>query len=822
MRNFAGFCDNSSFIIHNNMSILKNFLFVLKRYKTTSVLNFLGLSAAFVAFIIIITQVDSEFSFDKFHKNANRIYRVDNVTQGLFGIIQPRPLVESFFDSSPEIEAGTVLMPYLGEQYFTTENNGVKAGHKYNIVTCSPAITRIFSFKMVEGSPDCLQEPQNILIPQSIARQLFGNTTALGQLLSFKSTIWTKESQKELIVGGVYKDFPENTQLNNHLYTAIDKDAQMKNWGSNNFIAYVLLKENSDPGKLADHFNKHFDFNHFGYDSNMSVKLTPLTSIYLKNESTDGLTIKSGNPATINVLLTITILTITIAIINYMNFNMALAPRRIKSINTRKVFGETDLSLRTKIIIEGILMSLIAYLVAIVLVFLIHINHILPFIDININPLRNTRPIIIAGVIAIITGFVCAIRPAYFLTSGSPAIVLTGSFGLSQKGKVMRDILIGFQFAISIILIIVSIFIYKQNHFMQTYDLGFDKDQIAIVELDADFMNQHKREYENALKDNPAIIDVAYSQQKFGASDEYRQESLKVGEQKYSLFYINVSWNFLDVMGIHLQEGNMPVESDETDWTSLKKNKNEFMGQAYGNSTPKLIINKKLSEESGLKPDLFADHFGNNVQITGVTDNIQFTSLRRAPHNAALVINDPTQMNCSYIKIKAGQNIPAVVKHIEKTIANIDPSYPINIEFYDKVFENLYKKELDSEKIITSFSLLAIIISIMGVFGLVRFECEYRKKEIGIRKVLGSYNREILLLFNSQYLKIFAVCFVFAIPVAAYITNRWLDNFAYKTGTSWWVFLLSGSVILLIISFTVTWQSWLAATANPVESLKTE
>ncbi len=802
------------------MNILKNFLYTLNRFKISSILNLLGLSAAFVAFMIILMQLHFEYSFDHCHKNADRIYRVDNVTQGLFGIIQPRPLVETFFESSPQIEYGAVFLPYLGEMYFTISQNGKKSGHKANIATCSPDITRIFSFEMIEGSSSCLDDPQSVLIPQSLANKLFGNKSALGEVLSYQSSIWTKDNITDLMVGGVYKDFPDNTQLRNCAYTAIDKDSQMENWGSN-FIAYVLLRDKNNADEIVGNFNATFDFEKIGYESDMAMKLTPLKSIYLKNETADNFVVKSGNPSTLSTLLAIAILIIAIAVINYMNFSMALAPRRIRSINTRKVLGESDASLRIKLIVEGVLMSLMAYLLSIGLLYLIHTNHLLSFIDINLDPTENIKPVLIAGLIAVLAGVISTIRPAYYLTSYAPSLILKGNFGLSKKGKRLRGFLIGFQFLISIILIIVSVFVYKQNQFMQNYSLGFDKDQVAVVELDAKFMSHHKNEYINRLKDNPSIIDMAFSQQKFGASDGYRQENIGFNDEKAHFFYIAVSWNFLNVMDIPLQEGNSPSQNDEIDWAEYKKDRETFV-ETYRNSKRKLIINRKLSNELGIKPNDFVDHFGLDVQVLGVTDNVKFASLRQEPRNAAFVINDPATMTYSYIKIGAGANIHDVVSHIRKSISDIESTFPVEIEFYDQIFDRLYQKELTTQKTIGSFSLLAIIISIVGVFGLVMFECEYRKKEIGIRRSLGSDIKEILWLFNSIYMEIYALSFILAIPVAIYIVSKWLDNFAFKTPISWWVFLASGLIILMIIIVTVSWQSYRAATANPVDSLKTE
>ena len=553
----------------------------------------------------------------------------------------------------------------------------------------------------------------------------------------------------------------------------------------------------------------------------MAIKLTALKSIYLDSEASDELIVKNGSRPTLITLLAIAILVIVIAIINYMNFSMALAPRRLKNINTRKVLGESDASLRMKLIAEGALMGLVAYLLSIGLLYLIDQSQLLSFMEVNIDPLKNINIVMITGLIAIASGVISSLQPAYYLTSYSPALVLKGNFGLSKKGKDVRSFLIGFQFVISIILIIASAFIYKQNQFMQNHTLGFDKDQVAVVELDPQFMAQHKNEYINRLQDHSAIVDIAFSQEKFGASDEYHQEHLTLNDESASFFYIPVSWNFLEVMGIDVPNGNYPNQDDELDWTAYRKNREKFEEHDV-NKKRKLIVNKKLSEALNIKPNDFAKHSGTDLQVLGITEDIKFASLRQEPKNAAFIINDPGTMTYSYIKFRAGADIHGVINHIRKSIVDIDSSFPVEVEFYDQVFNRLYLKELATQKTIGGFSLLAIIISIVGVFGLVMFECEYRKKEIGIRKTLGADISEILLLFNGTYVKIFTVSFALAIPVVIYIVKKWLDNFVYKTPISWWVFLLSGLMILFIIILTVSWQSYRAATANPVDSLKSE
>ena len=807
------------------MNLLNNFIHILKRFKVSSILNILGLSVAFAAFLIIVIQVKSEYGFEDCHSKAERIYRVDKEnkkTGDIFGIIQPRPLIEEFIHSTPEVEKGSVLLPYASHQYFIVNNNNLRKGYKEDIVLCSPDITEVFDFDMLEGQSDCLSNPQNIIIPESIAKHIFGEHSALGRQIELQSKIWMKESQSVLIVGGVFRDFPDNTQLDNRIYTAIDNDAQMKNWVSNNFIGYVLLDENADPDKVAASFNNNFDYASVGYDDE-HIKLTPLKTIYFRNESQDGMIIKSANPATPKVLISIGILIMVIAAINYMNFNMALAPRRIKSINTRKVLGGSDMSLRLILISEGIIICCISLLLAVVIVYILHTTKALVFIRVNINPFDNGLLVLLTGAIAVMIGIIASLRPAYYYTSFSPALVLKGSFGLPPSGKRLRMLLVGFQFFVSIVLIISSAFIYKQNNFMQKYSLGYDSDNVVFTELSQNIWENDKKTLITQLKNNTDILDVAFAQQKLGASDDYRQEGLSFNEQDISFYYLPVSWNFTQIMGINIIEGRPAGEYDETDWSTYYK-KDENIWNAFIQSKRYLIINKQLSNTYNIKPGDFVFHMGQNVQVLGVVDNIKLTSLRKIDGNMAFAINDPYPLPAAYayIRIKTGADVHKTIKYIETTLASIDPVYPVKVEFFDDVFDNLYKRENNMGEIITLFSLLAIIISVAGVFGVVMFECEYKQKEIAVRKIMGSTEIEILSLFNSFYIKIFAICFVMAIPVAYYIINKWLENFAYKTSVDWWIFILAGLPVLATTMLTVSLQAWRAATVNPVESLKNE
>lgn len=515
-------------------------------------------------------------------------------------------------------------------------------------------------------------------------------------------------------------------------------------------------------------------------------------------------TFRSGNREVTNLLVGIALLIILVAAINFTNFSTALTPLRIKSVNTQKVLGCPGGVLRIAFLIESALISLMAWIVGLLIVHGLNKTGSLPFVEANLNLFANLPVVILSGVIALITGIVAGLYPSYYVTSFSPALVLKGSFGLSPTGKKLRTILIGVQFVVSIVLIIGSCFVHLQNGYMRKFSLGFDKDQIAIVELNATLYKEHRDTYVEKLKEYSGIEDVAFAMEKVGSKDGYNTNGSKYKEKDFSYFFILTSPNFLKVLGIPVVEGRNFSQADKLsdEMTMI------FNRPAHIN----------LNMEVGSKTE---DYF--NGRIIGFTGDVKFTSLRDADNNIAFVVgNLGYPMQVSYIRLKAGTDMHAAVDHINKTVKELDSSYPFDVEFYDEVFNQLYQKEEHLRSLVMGFSLLAILISLVGVFGLVVFETQYRRKEIGIRKVHGATVGEILLMFNKAYLKIVAICFVIAAPIAWYGVNKWLESFAYQVPMYGWVFVLAFLLVLAITLLTVTFQNWKAANANPVDSLKSE
>ena len=350
-------------------TMLTNFLSVARAYKGTLVMNVVGLAMAFAAFLVIMMKVSYERNFDRCHPKAERIYRAGigtkEIQQG--DVILPRAFVDAIIASSPYIEAGTFINPFVGERYISVDREGVPTGFRESFIACYPDITQIFGFRMVEGDAGCLRTNGSVLIPESMARRLFGDGPAVGRRIDLKETLWMNEKLSFITVGGVYADFPGNTQLENAIYlTPQPGDASEGQWDASNYLCYLLLAPGVSPEAVIANFNQHFDFSNLSYipaDSKPSLTLCPLTDIFSLG-MTERFISKGGNMETTRLLSLVALFTILIAGVNFMNFAVSLGPLRMRSINTQKILGCPVSRLRWSLLLEMVGLSLVAYLLS--------------------------------------------------------------------------------------------------------------------------------------------------------------------------------------------------------------------------------------------------------------------------------------------------------------------------------------------------------------------------------------------------------------------------------------------------------------------------
>ena len=792
--------------------MIRNLLYLFKRFKTAVVLNLFGLTIAFAAFLLIVMQVDYEMNYDAMHSKSGRTFRLE-ANHGEFehNAIHCLMFSDAFVNSSAHITDYSYRYPfYGGERYCQideVDDQGEAKVFKENFQLCLPNISDVFDFHMKEGSVECLSIPGSVLIPESVAKRLFDKQSAIGKRIRMSgSSGWQPVSTTILTIGGVYKDLPGNTTVQNRIYVPMDQlDLLKSSWQMYANEIYVTLDDPLNKEEVLDHFNKTFDFakSQMGSAQEIALRLTPLKDVYYTHDTTFDFNPK-GHRETNYVLLGIAFLILFIAGINFTNLTTSLIPLRLKTINTHRVLGCSIYKLRAISLIESIVICLISYILALFIVNDLSYTPIANWVDADIRLSQYKGLILLTALIAILTGCLAGLYPAIRSTSYAPALVLKGSFGLSPKGKKVRVALIGFQYTVSIALIIVTLFMGLQNHFMTSSEqLGFNKDQVAIVNLTPEIYAKHKPQYIQKLKDYPGIEDVAFSVYELSKEDDMIDLEYARHEDKdvfFKVFY--ASENFLSVMDIQVEEGRDFTRED------LNKAQSDY------------IINPAAERDFHLHP---GDRF-NDRTVLGVSKDFRFNSCRIASSPFVFALNNdiPNPKLVSYIRFNSKTNLQEAVAHVRETLKEIDPTFPFEISFYNTILNNLYQKEQTLGKLISLFGIMAILISIVGVFGLVLFETQYRRKEIGIRKINGATTGQILLMFNKTYIRIVSVCFIISIPIAWMGTQQWLENFAYKTPLHLWVFIVAFLIILSVTIGTVTFRNWQAANENPVNSVKSE
>jgi len=780
-------------------AIIRNLISVFRRFKLAAVLNILGLSVAFAAFIVIMIQLDYDFNFDKHFKDYDKIFRVERrrTNSDWKNAIHSYPFTTLFAESSPNIRASTLTAEQPDDVFFHVEINGERYFHEGRVMRVASNFTDVFTINFVEGSAEALKTPNNAIIPLSLAQKLFGNVSAIGKQL-FISNV-----RESLTVGAVFRDFPSNSIFENCIYTQIP-EARYGGWESASWCLYILVNDPAVVPTLYENFSRNNDLssiNSSHWSKDLYLDFTALADIhYAKNVDFDS-TPKSSKQS-LFILLSIAIVILIIAAINFTNFSTALAPMRIKSINTQFVLGARRRTLRWAITSEAVILSFLSFFVAVLLVFIFSKTQMARLVDGNLSLSANLFIMGGTALAALFTGLLAGVYPARYMTSFSPALVLKGSFGLSPKGRRLRNTLIGIQFIASFALFIGASFMYLQNYFMQNAPLGYDKENLLTVDIRT--IKESREAITNELKTYSGIEDVTYGVNLMATSDLYSQWSFTFKEKTIWTQVFVVNYDFLKVMNIEVTEGRDFRQDD---------------------ARPFLIFNDVTRKQFNLELN---ETSTNGIEIIGFIPDIKYASFRTEVRPMAFMaypqamIPSGAHLSNAYIKLKAGANLRDAISHIKATLKKFDADCIFNIRFFDETLQKLYEKEIALNSLITLFSLISIFISIVGVFGLVVFDSECRRKEIGIRKVFGASAMNIIIMFNKAYFKILAICFVVAAPLAWYAVNRWLENFVFRTPMNWWVYLLAFVSVSVITICTVTFQNWRVANDNPVKAIKTE
>ena len=783
-------------------TLARNFSHTFRRFFTASVLNIIGLAIAFASFFVIMTQVDYDLNFNKGYKGYEKIFRAEfkGGEDRDWQTWLSRPFGEIIENSSPYVEAVSNAM--IWNSGYDYEVNG----HLFNETTQTGFgnFIKTFQPEMIAGSADALNQEGNILIPQSMAIRFFGSTDAVGKTI-FEGK---QADNKPLTIGGVYKDFPENTQLGNMLLKPLDKNENKDNWNNFNYICYVRLSDATQAESIEKIVSqKLLEMKPFTGGIELKegtpfFRLTPLSEVHFSKIGNKS----ASSRTTVYLLICVSFLIVIIAAINFMNFSLAETPMRIKSINTQKVLGATTGSLRTSLIMESVLVSILAFALSLVLILALRDSGVEDLVSADLSLGKHVILLIATFGISVLIGILAGLYPSFYVTSFPPALVLKGSFGLSPKGRKLRTTLVCFQFFISFMLIIAIGIMYAQSRYIRTSEYGYDKDAIIVGETTKEVKQQM-----NAVVDELSRISgvegVAFSQFVLSSSDTYMSWGISEGERTMNYEVMPVDYRYLDVMGIRLTEGRNFKSTDGSGF---------IFNEAARKKYPWLTLNQPPFQKSMAFP------------VIGFCENIKFTSFRNDNDERPMAFFSTKDLgwegweNTVNVRVSAGTDKVEIIRSLQKAMEKFTPGHDFHFRFMDQVLDNAYRNELRFTKQILLFSLLAIVISMIGVFGLTMFESEYRRKEIGIRKIFGSTTGEILRMFNRRYLYILIGCFIVAAPFGWWIGQHWLEGFAERTPIRAWIFLASFLLVTAITMITVTVQSWKNANENPANSIKTE
>ncbi len=774
----------------------------MKRHKGYSFINIAGLAIGMAICILILLWVQDELNFDRFHENAENIYRVYMNDQN-YGVVWPIvsiPVGPALKQEFPEVIDSVRVIDFSG--LVTWEEK------KYDEIGAyvDPSFFEIFSFPFVKGdSKTALLAPSSIVITQEMAKKFFGTEDPLGKNLKLNDTL-------DLTVTGVIKDMPQNSHIHFAFLLPFDifekRDREPTHWGRFQIYTYVMLQdstpfkdfENKIVGLLQEH----------NVGEGPKLGLEPLTRIHLY--AVDG----GGDMRYVYVFSIIAVFILVIACINFMNLTTARSSTRAKEVGMRKVTGAQRADLIKQFMGESVLFSLIALALATVLVILIlPAFNILADKQLALNTQGNWNSILGFVGIALFTGLLAGSYPALFLSSFKPVNILSGSLiptSKRTKKTVFRKALVVLQFSISVFLIISTFVIFKQLHFIRNRNLGYQKEHIVTIPLRGNAAQQYEA-FKSELSRDSRISHVAATSELpilIGYVHIGYDWEGKDPEKRARMNELLVDHDFIETMNMTVVQGRGFSKDYATD-ASEACIINEAAVKAMEIESP---VGKRFSAPA---------HEGmRDYTIIGVVKDFHFRPLHDEIDPLVMFIA-PEKFNFLCIRVRSDiSDLPGTLGYIESVWNKFTPSFPFKYNFLDSTFDKLYKSEQKTGSVFGYFTFLAIFISCLGLFGLASQMTEMRTKEIGIRKVFGASVSGITLLLSKDFLKWVVVANVIAWPTAYFAMNKWLQNFAYRTSFGIEIFFLSGLLALVIALITVSFQSIKAAVADPVDSLRYE
>jgi putative ABC transport system permease protein len=781
----------------------------LLKSKGTSFINILGLSIGMACCIVIFLFVQNELSYDRFHSKSDNIFRVLTidealgVSSSLVGITLPA-LGEAMEDQFPEV-VNRVRMLTQGRQLVNYEQQGF---YTQNFAYAEPSLFDVFDFKLIEGDTEAaLSAPNTVVFTESMARRTFGGEDPIGKRVDIGN-------QTGLEVVAIMKDITENSHLGfDVIVSMVQADTTsnlsqfLRSWQSISMVTYVELASPSNEANVEAKMEELIRANNVG--DNFKVTLQPLKDAHLKSSGIlfENYNLNKTDEGYVYTLAAVGLFVILIASFNFMNLSTARSANRAQEVGVRKVFGAIRQQLISQFMIESILISFISFFLALGFVAALGSTINLPFEE-NLAVFFLSNPIWLAGAIGftLLLGLFSGSYPALLLSGYNPISILRGSFKTSSKGVVLRKGLVIFQFTISIVMIIGTTIVYDQLQLLRNADKGFDTEQIVTLNIGAPGLQQSIPVLKNKLEQSPAILGTARTASMPGRTFG-RRGVVPEGAPQEDTWIVSVltfDESYVDLMGMEIVDGRMfdrDIQTDQQEAILI----NEAMAKELAWDQP---IGKKIG-------------FGQNQRtIIGVVKDFHFASMRFKIEPLAMFFNPNGGGNLA-LKFNSDR-VSETMAFVQDAWNEVYPNSPIEYSFFDEEFGQQYQSDERFGRLVFSFTWLAIFIACLGLFGLSAFTAEQKTKEIGVRKVLGASISGIVVLLSKQFTKLIVVAMVLASPLAYFMMDTWLNDFAYRVDINWFWFLVSAVAALVIALLTVTFQSVKAALINPAKSLRYE
>jgi putative ABC transport system permease protein len=780
----------------------------LIRNKTFSAINISGLALGLACSLLIMLWVQDERGIDAFHKNGRQLYHVyernyydgkveaSYPTQGLLAVELKRVV--------PEIEyaSGFEYASAPGTQSTFEANNKVnKMGGMY----AGEDFFSMFSYPLLQGSPvSVLNSPNSIAISRKMAEAFFGNAEkAFGQLIRF-------ENKEELKVTGIFENIPaSSSQQFDFLRTWSDfvkENKWVNNWGNTSPATFVQLRKGSDAAKVEAKI-KDFIYLYQQKDNAFRAELAlqPYAEKYLQSTFKNGY-VSGGRIEYVNLFTIVAIFILLIACINFMNLATARSVKRAKEVGLRKVIGALRSSLIGQFIGEAILLTVLSVIIAFALTIIL-----LPAFNTLTGKqlsLPVAQPLFWLSLVALVvtTGLIAGSYPALFLSSLNPVKVLKGSLKFSWGATFFRQGLVIFQFALSIVLITGMIVIYKQMDYIQSKNLGYDRDNLIYVPIEGELTPKYTVFKDEAVK-MPGIVSISKMRNSPTVIEHHNNSIEWAGKDKNAMISFAdavVGYDFVKTLKLEIAAGR------------------DF-SKEFGTDSASYLLNETAVKRIGFKDPIGQTVLWGNRpgKVIGVLKDFHFASMHQNIDPLIVRLDEKWSWGTILVRTKAGKAKEAIAS-LEKICKTINPKFPFSYQFSDLEFAKLYQGEAIVSKLSNYFAFLAIFISCLGLFGLATFTASQRTKEIGVRKVLGASVPDIATMLSTTFLKPIAISLLIAIPASWYLVNDWLANFAYKIKAEWWMFALAGFLTVCIAFITVSYQSIKSAVANPAKSLRTE